>query len=123
MSARFTSVTWLTFGSLLAWLSCFVSIYVLTALACARGWADLRFAGLGIVPATWALLLLVAAGCTGALATLALRRRRRAQGRDSNARFIDFLALSLGLFALFALLWMALPALAAHSCAGQPVLS
>lgn len=120
MARSFTRVSFLVMGSLLAWLACFSAIYVLAAVACARDPGDLRSAG--AFPAAAAiLLLLLATAFTVWQVRRALRQRRRG---DQNAKFTEFLALSLGALALLGLGLLALPALLARpACAGQPALA
>lgn len=119
MSGRFTRVTFLVIGPLLGWLACFTGIYVLGAIACARGLAQLRVAGVGFVGAVTAGLVLVAAALTAWRMASALRQYR---SRAHGERFTAFLTLSLGALALLALVLLAMPVLITRpACAGQPV--
>lgn len=123
MTRRFTPVTFFIMGALLVWLLCFAVIYVLAALACSRGFAGLRMAGIGFVPAMSALLVIAGAVITALLARVAHRRWRR-QERGSHARFIHFVLMSSALFVLLALGWIALPGLLVRPpCMGQPSLA
>ena len=106
---RFTASTLQLWGGLLIWAAYFLVLYVIVALACERDFADVRVAGFGLVPFVTAVGLVVAIACTGAL-VLASRRRLRSD-RPRGARFADVLGWTLGLLALLALLWTALPPL------------
>jgi hypothetical protein len=120
MSRGFTQVTFLVMGTLLVWLACFTAIYVLGAVACARDFAQLRIAGLGIPGVVSTLLVLAAAAFTAWRVQCALRQRQRG---DQNAKFTQFLALSLGTLVLVGLGLLTLPALLVRpACAGQPAL-
>jgi hypothetical protein len=115
MSTRFSVILVYLLATLLAWLGCFVVVYVFVAVACARG-----LAAAGALP-------LIQALCIGTiLATAALtvwsvwRARKRLRALESTpgsdpgvayARFVPFVALAAGVLVLIALAWLALPPL------------
>lgn len=120
MLRGFTRVTLVIMGPLLAWLACFTAVYVLGALACARGFAGARVAGVGVIGLMTTVLVLATAAFTVWQATSALRHQRSTAHND---KFSGFLALSLGGLVMFGLVLMALPALIVQPpCAAQPVL-
>lgn len=121
MARPFTQVAFLVMGSLLAWLACFASIYVLGAIACARDFVHLRLAGLTLPTIASVLLLSTATGFTIWQVRRAQRQRRRG---DQNSKFTEFLVLSLGTLAMLGLGMLALPALLVRpACTGQPELA
>lgn len=93
----------------LLWAAHLLAIYVFTALACARGFADLRWLGVGIV--RWG----VASVTVVALVALFLLVRPT-PARLSGLRFEPWLAAGLGGLAAVAMLWEALPALWMRPC-------
>lgn len=102
-------------AGLLVWALHFAAVYILTALACARG---LRATPTG-VPA----LALGIATLTGiAIAALALILRKALHGtwyvqaRAANSSFLAWLTAAVAGYALLAVLWTALPALWGASC-------
>jgi hypothetical protein len=106
---RFTPTVLFVWGGLLLWATYFLVLYMFVALACERGFADLRLLGVRIVPASAALGFAMTFAATAAC-MLAGHRRLRAED-EKAARFIGFLAWALGLLGLLALAWTVLPAL------------
>jgi hypothetical protein len=107
--STFTATTFVLWRALLTWAAYFLVVYVGVAVACERGFADLRVAGVRFVPllvgATFAASLILTVWYT-----LAARRRYRTADSDS-ARFVGFVSSILGLLALAALAWSTLPPL------------
>jgi uncharacterized membrane protein len=114
----FTSTTLFIAGSLLIWLANFVVVYVLAALACARGFATVRLLGLPIVP-----VLTTVSSIAAAIVTLLLLRKGAAALHDSaqteHSRFIGFVALATSVLAMIGLVLLALPPLVVSACARQ----
>jgi hypothetical protein len=114
----FTSTTLFIAGSMLIWLANFVVVYVIAALACARGFAAVRLLGLPIVP-----VLTIVSSIAAAVVTLLLLRRGAAALHDgaqtAHARFIGFIVLASSVLALIALVLLALPPLLVSACARQ----
>ncbi|HET9693136.1 MAG TPA: hypothetical protein VFP48_02035, partial [Steroidobacteraceae bacterium] len=73
---RFGATTAWIAGGLLAWAAYFLAVYVFAALACERGFAQLRIAGFGIVPFAAACGLLATLAITVAVALSARRHTR-----------------------------------------------
>ena len=120
MLRGFTRVTLVIMGSLLAWLACFTAIYVLGALACARGLAATRIAGFGVIGLMTTVLVLATAAFTLWQIAAAARHRRSAAHND---RFSGFLARSLGGLVMLGVVLLSLPAtIVRPACAGQPML-
>jgi len=113
-SRPFTATTFLIAGGLLSWLAVFMFVYIFAALACARGFADARLAGLPIVP----LIGSAAIGLTALVTVVLMRRAHRSAAQDSHARFIAFVAVAASAIALVALVWLMLPALMVRACNG-----
>jgi hypothetical protein len=112
---RFGATTFFLTGGLLIWLTTFCFVYVFAAVACARRFADVQIADVGIIPLTTTLASLLAGAATAALITFA-RKRLRDEQVDAHARFIDFVALAVSAIALVALVWLALPPLMIAGC-------
>ncbi len=120
MQRRFTRVTWLVMAPLLAWLACFTGVYLVGALACARGFAGVRWAGVGITTLLTALLVLAAAAFT---AWRIASARRLLRGSPEEQKFSAFLASSLAGLVLLGLVLVWLPVLVVRPpCTGQPAL-
>lgn len=103
----FNVTVFLLWGTLLAWATYFLLLYVVIALACERGYADAQIAGFRLIPAAGVVGFVLALGVTGALAAAAWRRWHGAT--SANGRFLGFVAMALGLLALAALAWTTLP--------------
>lgn len=95
-------------GAPIVWSVHFLAVYVLNALACARGVA----AG-WVVPGILLLTLLAAAGL---VALIRPARPHARAGAEAAAPFTSRLGLLLGLLSLLAVLWNALPALFLPAC-------
>lgn len=120
MLRGFTRVTRVILGPLLAWLACFTAIYVLGALACARGFAETRIAGAGVIGLLTSVLVMVTAAYTLWQIPSALRHYRSSTQNDS---FSGFLALGLGGLVVLGLVLVSLPVLIVRpACASQPML-
>jgi uncharacterized RDD family membrane protein YckC len=106
---RFASTTLLIWGGLLAYALSFLVVYVFTALACARGFADTRVLAIPIVPfvaSTWGVA--AALGMTVLIVRVLQRDREPA---DEHTRFIRFLAAGVSGISMLALVLLMLPAL------------
>jgi hypothetical protein len=112
---RFAPIVLYLLGALLAWMGCFVGVYVLAALACARGFAAFALGGLPVVKLFSVVLVLAAATLSAWIvrrAHAALGREKAGDGAARDARaFVPFVALGGGVLVLIALLWLALPPL------------
>ncbi|HEX7113546.1 MAG TPA: hypothetical protein VF193_00290 [Steroidobacter sp.] len=115
MEYRFTSTTLLMMGGLLIWGADFLIVYTFAAIACARQFADLELAGLGIVPAFTVAVSAIACVASASIGRAALRRLR-AGNPEQPRSFIDFLALAVSVLAIIAIVWNALPALLIEAC-------
>jgi hypothetical protein len=104
---RFTAAALRLWGALLVWFGYFLLVYVVAALACERGFADARVIGVGVVSLVSGVGLVLSLAAT--LALLAATRRGARDGPARGARFTDRLGWTLGLLALVALVWTALP--------------
>jgi hypothetical protein len=105
---RFTVATLRLWGGLLVWAAYFLVVYVVAALACERGFADVHIAGVDVVTFVSAGGALVSFALTGALVAVT-RRGARADSARGGARFADRLGWTLGLLGLLAIAWTALP--------------
>jgi len=90
------------------WAMHFLAIYGFTAFVCARGLADLRWLGVGIVPWTITLVTLLAMAATIAVILPAARAAR--------ASFSHWMAATIGALALIAIVWEALPVFIVPTC-------
>lgn len=117
----FTRTSLRIMGSLLAWLAGFTMIYVLGAVACAGGLAQLGVAGIGFIGIATTLVVL-AVGAFTVWQVVSATREVRSGAQEQ--KFGGFLALSLGGLVLFGLLLLLLPALVVRpACTGQPALT
>jgi hypothetical protein len=108
---RFTPTAIFIWAGLLIWMTDFLFVYVFAALACARGFAEVRAFGLPVVPLATTLSNVLACIATAAVMWVALRRMRREPHVDEHTQFIRFLSLALGSLALLGIVWLALPPL------------
>lgn len=104
---RFTVAAFRLWGGLLVWAAYFLLVYVVAALACERGFADVRVAGIDVLPFVTVAGLALSVAATAALLIVTRRGARVEPGR--GARFADLLGWTVGLLALLALAWTALP--------------
>jgi hypothetical protein len=109
----FTATTFMLWSALLAWAAYFLILYVGIALACARGFADVRLLGVRFVPGLTVGAFLIALAITVALVAAAWRRQHGAP--SPTQRFVGFLASVLGLLALAAIAWTTLPPILLHT--------
>lgn len=110
MDRRFTPTTFLIWSGLLIWAADFLLIYVIQAIICAKGYADLSVAGLPAIPATTLLCTLAAMFAT-AFITIRCARRLLDGPSDQRVRFTFFITAAVGALALVAIVWTALPGL------------
>lgn len=104
----FTATAVYMCGGLLIWAADFLLIYVIAAVACAKGYATNVVAGVPFVAFVSTAVTAVAVVATVWLVRTAVRQLR-AQGEQAS-RFIYFLAASLGGMALLAIFFNVLPA-------------
>jgi hypothetical protein len=111
----------------LVWAVYFLTVYIITAIACTKKFFYLQIFGIGVVPAGVTLATLMAAGLILDGAIVALRRWRHPRGtaplpphdRDSiqsRRRFMAYAGFLLCMLSLIATLWVALPFLFMTSC-------
>jgi multidrug efflux pump subunit AcrB len=111
----------------LVWAVYFLTIYITTAIACAKEFFYLQIFGISILPAGVALATLIAVGLILDGAIVALRRWRRPWGKaplpphdrdsiQSRRRFMAYAGFLLCTLSLIATLWVALPFLFMTSC-------
>ena len=113
---RFTPTVFSITGGLLIWFANFLLVYGFAAVACARGFADARLAGMRLVPLVILGVNLLAGAATVALLLIA-RQRRGAEQLDAHERFLRFLVLASCGIALLALWLLAMPPLLiSHPC-------
>ena len=108
-SHGFTSTTFYIWSGLLIWMANFAFVYVFAALACARGFADVRLFGFGVVPLTTVVSCTLAAVATGAVMWLARQRIQKNARENEHSNFIRFVVMATGLLALIAMLYVLLP--------------
>jgi hypothetical protein len=99
---------------LVIWALHFLVIYGLTAIACARGFATTRVAGIDAV--TWGIVVatLVAAGVM--LFTIGVAVRRLGTRSSGTAAFVHWMSAAAGGLALVGVLWEALAVLIVPAC-------
>jgi hypothetical protein len=105
----------LSTSGLLIWIADFGFIYVFAAVACARRFTDVQFAGVSIVPLVTTAVTMLSAAVTAVLVRFAIKRRSNS-GLDEHGRFLYFVVLATSGIAIVAMLWLLLPSLAMHAC-------
>jgi hypothetical protein len=103
-------------SGLMIWAAHFLLIYVFTALACARRFADLSWLGIGVVPWVIGAATLAATAATLVVIGLAVRDTRSSTSRNNTSSFVPWMTAALGGLALMAILWEALPVLLVPAC-------
>lgn len=110
------------------WVVHFLTVYLTTAIACAKGFFDLKIFGFGIVPLIVAVATVIAVGLILDGAVVAIRRWRGPWGvetplpphdqadKQSRRRFLAYAGLLLCGLSLIATVWEALPVLFMDSC-------
>jgi hypothetical protein len=94
-------------------------IYVFTALACARGFADAQVLGFAVVPFAIVAATVLSLGGAGASLVLAWRESRVVAGdrlRPTDG-FFNYMALVLGAVSLAAIAWNGLTVFFVAACA------
>ena len=116
---RFISKTFFLFGGLLIWATHFMFVYSATAVACARGLADITVLGVGLIPLTVILATVLALLATGWLlyAALTWGGPLRGEPRDPGNVFVRQITLALTLLSMIAIVLSALPSLIVPPCA------
>jgi hypothetical protein len=110
MDRKFTPTTFFLWSGLLIWAADFLLIYVIEAIACAKGFAAARILGIGVIPLT-TLICSAAAAAASALIVRHCVRRLSAARSDQRVQFTFFVTAATGALALIAILWTALPGL------------
>jgi hypothetical protein len=108
-----------TVAGLLLWSVHLMVVYSVHALACARGFADVRVAGMNLVPFSIGLATALALGGCAAVLCVALRDLREARGEDDSVaskRFLTYTSSTIAGFSMLAIVWVALPALFVPAC-------
>lgn len=112
----------------MVWAVHFLVVYVIIAIACAKGAFYAQVYGIGVVPLIVIVVTVIAVGLIVHGIVVAMRRWRGSLGerrvmpphdqsnKDSRRRFMAYAGLLLCGLALIATLWVALPVLFMHSC-------
>jgi hypothetical protein len=101
-------------GAFTAWALHFLILYSFQALACARGFADERIGGIGIVPAVGGVATVAA---IAACFWLVLVRGQAGQDDGNGAAgFLAHVKASSAVLALLAIIWTALPLVLLPPC-------
>jgi hypothetical protein len=110
MDRKFTPTTFLVWSGLLIWAADFLLIYVIEAIACAKGFADAVILGLRVIPLTTLICSAAAVIATGLILRRCMRQAQAAQA-DERTQFTLFITGATGALALLAIVWTALPGL------------
>lgn len=92
----------------LIWAAHFLTIYGITTLACARGFAAAQWLGIGVVP--WAIGVATLVALAAAAAVIASTRRMPVIG------FTEWITAGVAALAMLAIAWEALPAIMVPAC-------
>jgi hypothetical protein len=112
-SMPFVSTTMRMMGGFLTWAAHFAAIYGLTALACARGFAEAAWLGVGVVP--WGIGIATVV----ALAAIVLLTAGAARTAAKSARgpgFLTWMTIAAGAAGVVAIIWQAIPVLIVPVC-------
>jgi hypothetical protein len=107
---RFTPIAIFICAGLLIWAADFLIIYVVAAVACAKGYEQTTIAGIPFVAFVGTAVTLVAAGGTWAVLHVAILRLKKIPDADTSLRFVYFLAGAIATLGLLAMLFNVLPA-------------
>lgn len=114
--SRFTHATFRMLSGLMIWAAHFLGIYIFTALACARRFAEVNWLGIGVVPWMIGAATLAAATATLFVIWLAMRDARLSTSRNTTSSFVPWMTAAFGGLAFMAILWEALPVLWVTTC-------
>ena len=117
MQHRFTPTSMLLVGGLLVWMATFTFLYVFAAVACAKGFADVRIAGLPLIPSVSVVTSLIAGAANVQLVRYGWRTHKQ-QTLDAHSSFIGFVTFATSALGLVALVLLVLPPLFVQACAG-----
>jgi hypothetical protein len=98
------------------WAADFLVIYIFTALACARHFADLSWLGIGIVPWVIGITTLAALTLTLTLTLQSLRSAKRLHSQDDTSIFVHRLNAAISALCSLAIIWNAWPVLFVPIC-------
>jgi hypothetical protein len=104
----FTATALFVCGGLLIWAADFLVIYVIAAIACARGYATTSIIGIPFVGFIGSVVTLIAVIATAVIVHAAARKWRSHEQGASG--FIYFLAATIGAIAIVAMVFNVLPA-------------
>ncbi len=119
MTRNFPLTTLYIGAGLVIWTGNFLLTYVFTAVACARGFASITFAGVGIVPlvvVSSTVLALAAAAWVAFRALSGYRARCDAEGKPDTECFIHFTAAGVASLSMVAITWTGFVAAVSSSC-------
>ncbi|HET8726376.1 MAG TPA: hypothetical protein VFO41_02595 [Alphaproteobacteria bacterium] len=97
----------------LIWAVHFLFVYIFTALACARRFADIGVFGVGIVPLAVGLATIVAAGSLAAICLVSLRP---GPAKTPSAHFLRRLTALVAGLSFVAVVWAGVPTLMVPVC-------
>lgn len=103
-------------AGMLIWALHLGVVYAVVAVACARGFADERIAGVGLVPLAVGGATIVALAAAGLVLASALRALRQTGPAPGERRFASTMAAAVAGLALVAIAWGGLPALLVPTC-------
>ncbi|HYD80294.1 MAG TPA: hypothetical protein VEC06_10835 [Paucimonas sp.] len=116
----FTRDFLLMFSGPLIWAAHLLAIYVLAALACARGFAHVEWLGIGVVPLWIGILSVAALAGIAGIAIILCRTNDRLQDRRDDAAgsqdFMRWTTLTLAGISAVAIVWEAAPAYMVPVC-------
>ena len=106
-------------GGLIVWAVRFLAVYIIVALACARGWSDATFLGLRVVDSVPVLATILGVAVCLALILNAFARLRAlpAGGAAENSRFVHVVAALIAGIAMLAMILETAPVFFLSSCA------
>ncbi len=113
---RFTRMILRMLSGALIWASHFAVIYIFTALACARGFWDLSWLGIGVVAWVIGAATLAATLAASAISVQAMHAARNRTVQENATGFVHWMTSAIGGLSLVAIVWEAVPVLLVPTC-------
>ncbi len=103
-------------AGLLIWVLYFSSIYIYTALVCARGNTQSQWLGFPVLRPIIGALTIVAIAALALVLWKSLRGNWHAEARRADRPFVAWVGAAVAAYGLLAVLWSALPAIWVAAC-------
>ncbi len=112
----FTCASLRILSGALIWALHFAVIYSFTALACARGFWEASWLGVGVVGWAIGMATFVAVLAVSAIGVQALRSARSRGAQENAMAFVHWMTMGIAWLSLVAIVWEAVPVLLVPAC-------